>query len=155
MPATCTRKAAATTNITLPTTAILRKFGYKDIIPLWKAEKWEPEKLDGLYKKAGARYFVSQAVHCDNFDLWDSKFHRWNAVQMGPKRDVVGTWKQAAPSSGLPFGVSEHLGYSRCWFQTSHGADKTGPMAGVPYDGADAKLARRSTIRPPARLLPL
>jgi len=115
------------------------QFGYKDVIPLWKAEKWEPEKLMALYKKAGARYFVSQAVHCDNFDLWDSKFHRWNAVRMGPKRDVVGQWQKAAQACGLPFGVSEHLGYSRSWFQTSHGADKTGPKTGVPYDGADAK----------------
>jgi alpha-L-fucosidase len=94
-----------------------------------------------LYRKAGARYFVAQAVHCDNFDLWDSKFHRWNAVQMGPKRDMVGTWEQAALKQGLRFGVSEHLGYSRCWFQTSHGADKHGPFAGVPYDGTDARLS--------------
>ena len=115
------------------------KSGYKDIIPLWKAEKWKPDKLMELYRKAGARYFVAQAVHCDNFDLWDSKFHRWNAVEMGPKRDMVGDWKQAALKQGMRFGVSEHLGYSRCWFQTSHGADKTGPLAGVPYDGADSR----------------
>jgi alpha-L-fucosidase len=115
------------------------KFGYKDIIPLWKAEKWDPDRLMALYKKAGARYFVSQAVHCDNFDLWNSRFHKWNAVAMGPKHDVVGDWQKAAKKQGLPFGVSEHVGYSRCWFQTSHGADKTGPLARVAYDGADAK----------------
>ena len=115
------------------------KFGYKDIIPLWKAEKWDPDRLMALYKKAGARYFVSQAVHCDNFDLWDSHFHKWNAVHIGPKRNVVGDWQKAARKAGLPFGVSEHVGYSRCWFQTSHGADKTGPLAGVPYDGANLK----------------
>ena len=115
------------------------KFGYKDVIALWKAEKLDPDRLMALYKKAGARYFVSQAVHCDNFDLWNSKFHKWNAVEMGPKRDIVGDWQKAARKLGLPFGVSEHVGYSRCWFQTSHGADKTGPLAGVPYDGADPK----------------
>ena len=115
------------------------KFGYKDVIALWKAEKLDPDRLMSLYKKAGARYFVSQAVHCDNFDLWDSKFHQWNAVRMGPKRNIVGDWQKAARKLGLPFGVSEHVGYSRCWFQTSHGADKTGPLAGVPYDGADPK----------------
>src|SRR5271165_5541535 len=69
------------------------KFGYKDILPHWKAEKWDPDRLMALYKKAGARYFVSQAVHCDNFDLWNSKFHQWNAVAMGPRRDVVGDWQ--------------------------------------------------------------
>jgi alpha-L-fucosidase len=76
-------------------------------------------------------------VHHDNFDLWNSKWHRWNAVQMGPHRDVVGTWQRAAKKLGLKFGVSEHLGASFTWFQDSHKSDKTGPLAGVPYDGAN------------------
>ncbi len=113
------------------------KFGYKDIIPLWKAERWEPEKLMKLFKKAGAKYFVSMASHHDNFFLWDSKIQRWNAVNMGPKKDVVGLWQKAAKKEGLRFGVSEHLAASFNWFQTSRGADKMGPMAGVSYDGAD------------------
>jgi alpha-L-fucosidase len=111
--------------------------GYKDIIPLWKAEKWDPNRLMALYKKAGARYFVSMGCHHDNFDLWNSRFHRWNAVNMGPKRDVVGDWQKAAQKYGLRFGVSEHMGASFTWFQASHRADKTGLLAGVPYDGAD------------------
>jgi alpha-L-fucosidase len=113
------------------------KFGYKDIIPLWKAERWDPEKLMALYKRVGARYFVSMGTHHDNFFLWDSKIHRWNSVKMGPEKDVVGLWQQAAKKEGLRFGVSEHLGASYTWFQPSHGADKTGPMKGVPYDGAN------------------
>jgi alpha-L-fucosidase len=113
------------------------KNGYKDIIPLWKAEKWDPDRLIALYKKAGARYFVSMGSHHDNFYLWNSKLHKWNAVNMGPKRDVVGDWQKAAQKNGLYFGVSEHLGASFTWFQDSHKSDKTGPQAGVPYDGAD------------------
>ncbi|MCX5676552.1 MAG: alpha-L-fucosidase [Planctomycetota bacterium] len=113
--------------------------GYKDIIALWKAEKWDPERLMALYKKAGAKYFVSMGSHHDNFFLWNSKLHKWNAVNMGPKRDVVGDWQRAARKEGLRFGVSEHLGASFTWFQSSHGSDKTGPKAGVPYDGADPK----------------
>ncbi len=113
------------------------EFGYKDIIPLWKAEKWDPDRLMALYKKAGARYFVSMGSHHDNFFLWNSKVHEWNSVKMGPKRDVVGEWQKAAKKYGLKFGVSEHLGASFWWFQTSHGADKSGPKAGVPYDGAN------------------
>jgi len=112
-------------------------FGYKDIIPLWKAEKWDPDKLMALYKKTGAKYFVSMGSHHDNFFLWDSKIHKWNAVNMGPKKDVVGLWQQAAKNQGLKFGVSEHLGASYTWFQAAHGSDKEGPKAGVPYDGAD------------------
>ena len=115
------------------------EFGYKDIIPLWKAEKWDPDRLMQLYQKAGAKYFVSMGTHHDNFFLWNSKLHNWNAVNMGPKRDVVGDWQKAAQKYGLKFGVSEHLGASFTWFQSSHRADKTGPKAGVPYDGADPK----------------
>ena len=115
--------------------------GYKDIIPLWKAEKWNPEELMELYVKAGAKYFVSMASFHDNFDLWNSKFQRWNSVEMGPQRDVVGQWQAAAQKHGLRFGVSEHLSASYLWFQPSHGADKNGPLAGVPYDGADPRFA--------------
>jgi alpha-L-fucosidase len=113
--------------------------GYKDIIPLWKAEKWDPEKLMALYAKAGAKYFVSMGVHHDNFDLWDSKFQPWNAVKMGPHRNIVGEWQRTAQKFGLRFGVSEHLGASYAWFAPSHWRDQYGPKAGIAYDGADPK----------------
>ncbi len=115
--------------------------GWKDIIPLWKAEKWDPDKLMALYKKAGARYFVSMGSHHDDFFLWNSKLHEWNAVNYGPHRDVVCECQQAAKKCGLPFGVSEHLGASFWWFQVAHGADKSGPLAGVPYDGANSNYS--------------
>jgi alpha-L-fucosidase len=76
-------------------------------------------------------------VHHDNFDMWNSKHQRWNAANMGPKKDVVGMWRDAARKAGLRFGVSEHLWISYKWFAVSHGADQTGPLAGVPYDGGD------------------
>jgi len=117
------------------------QFGYKDIIALWKAEKWEPEKLMALYKKAGARYFVAMASHHDNFFQWNSKINPFNAVNMGPKKDMVGIWQAAAKKEGLHFGVSEHTGASYRWFQSSHGADTSGPMKGVPYDGANPQYA--------------
>lgn len=60
---------------------------------------------------------------------------------MGPHKDVVGIWEQEAKKNGMKFGVSEHLGASFTWFQASHGSDKTGPLAGVPYDGADPQYA--------------
>lgn len=117
------------------------KFGYKDIIPLWKAEKWDADKLMALYKRAGAKYFVSMGSHHDDFFLWNSKIHRWNAVNMGPHKDVVGIWQKAAKKEGLKFGVSEHLAASFNWFQPSHGSDKNGEYAGIPYDGHNPKYA--------------
>ena len=117
------------------------KVGYKDIIPLWKAEKWDPERLMSLYKKAGAKYFCMIAMHIDNFDCWDSRFQRWNSVNMGPKRDIAGEWRKAARKYGLRFGMSEHLGQCWWWCSASKGADTSGPMKGVHYDGADPKYA--------------
>ena len=118
------------------------KTGFKDLIPRWTADRFDPDHLLGLYKKAGAKYFCSMAVHHDGFDLWDSKHQpRWNAVATGPKRDIVGAFRKAAQKHGLRFAVSEHLAPSYHWFSTSHMSDKTGPLAGVPYDGADPNFA--------------
>ena len=85
------------------------KFGYKDIIQLWKAEKFNADDLVALFKEAGAKYFTPVAVHHDNFDLWNSKYTRWNAVNMGPKRDIIGLWREAAEKYGLIFGVTHLL----------------------------------------------
>ena len=62
--------------------------GFKDIIPLWKAENWDPDKLVAFYKKIGAQYFFALGNHHDNMDLWDSKYQPWNSVNMGPKKDI-------------------------------------------------------------------
>jgi alpha-L-fucosidase len=117
------------------------KFGFKDIIPTWHADAFDPDYLVGLYKKAGAKYFVSMGVHHDNFDLWNSKHTRWNSVQMGPKRDIVAEFRNAARKHGLPFGVSDHLWISYKWFAVNHLSDKEGPLAAVPYDGVNPENA--------------
>jgi alpha-L-fucosidase len=114
------------------------RFGFKDVAALWKAERFDPDALISLYKGAGARYFVALAVHHDNFDCWASKHHRWNSVKVGPGKDVVGMWRNAARAQGLRFGVTEHLERSYSWLNTSKFSDKEGPYAGVPYDGASA-----------------
>lgn len=83
-------------------------FGFKDICREWKADKFDPEKLLALYKKAGARYFVAMANHHDNFDNWNSKYQPWNSVAIGPKQDLIGKWAEATRKAGLRFGVSVH-----------------------------------------------
>jgi alpha-L-fucosidase len=113
------------------------RFGYKDLVRLWKAESFDPAALMDLYVEAGARYFVGQAMHHDNFDNFDSTHNPWNSVKIGPRKDICALWSAEARRCGLPFGLSEHLGASYTWFSASHGADKEGPYAGVPYDGAD------------------
>jgi len=111
------------------------KFGYKDFIPLWKAERFDPDRLTALFKRAGARYFTPCAVHHDNFDLWHSRHHRWNSVNMGPRKDIIGLWRAAALRQGLRFGVTTHLERTWSWFNTNKSADRHGPLKGVPYGG--------------------
>jgi alpha-L-fucosidase len=122
------------------------QFGYKDICPLWKAERWDPDALIKLYKKAGAEYLVSLATHHDNFDCWNSKYQPWNCVNIGPKRDIVGTWAKVARANGLRFGVSYHGTPHRVWDEflpVRYKSDTTGPLAGVPYDGLQTKADGR------------
>ncbi|WP_168432939.1 alpha-L-fucosidase [Pontiella sulfatireligans] len=115
------------------------EFGYKDLIPLWKAEKFDPDALVSLFKEAGAKYFTPVAVHHDNFDLWDSKYHKWNAVNMGPKKDLIGMWKAAADKAGLRWGVTTHLARNYQWMSRCNDADVCGPMKGIPYDAAQGE----------------
>ena len=115
------------------------KFGFKDVINEWKADKWEPEKLIALYKRAGAKFFSAMAHHHDTFDNFDSKYQPWNSVKIGPKKDIVGGWMKAAREAGLRFGISSHGDRAWSWYQAAQGSDATGPMAGVPYDGIMTK----------------
>jgi alpha-L-fucosidase len=115
------------------------KFGFKDVINEWRAENWNPEELVALYKKAGAKYFMALANHHDNFDLFDSKYQQWNSTKLGPEKDLVGGWAKAAKNQGLPFGVSVHASHPWTWYEVAQRADKTGPYAGIPYDGKITK----------------
>ena len=112
------------------------QFGYKDMLPLWKAAKWNPDKLMALYHRAGARYVIAQGMHHDNFDLWDSKYQPWNSVKIGPRRSIVGDWKKAADKEGMRFGIAFHGDYSLWWYQPAFLSDLEGPLKDVPYDGA-------------------
>ncbi|MDR7267426.1 alpha-L-fucosidase [Pelomonas saccharophila] len=108
--------------------------GFMEMNHRWKAEHWDPDALLDLYVKAGAKYFVALANHHDNFDNYDSKYHGWNSTRIGPRRDIVGIWAQAARKRGLRFGVSNHAGNAWHWFQTAYGYDAQGPLAGRRYD---------------------
>ena len=110
------------------------KSGFMEIDNLWKADQWRPEELMGLYKAAGAKYFVSLANHHDNFDNFASTHHAWNSTRIGPMKDIVGTWAGVARSHGLRFGVSNHSAHAWHWFQPSYDYDPSGPQRGVRYD---------------------
>lgn len=115
------------------------KAGFKEVINDWKAENWNPEKLVSLYKRAGAQYFFALANHHDNLDLWNSKYQEWNTTRVGPKKDIISGWAAAAKKNNLPFGLSVHASHAWTWLETAQRSDKSGPLAGVPYDGKLSK----------------
>ncbi len=111
------------------------EFGFKDVINEWKAEKWNPEELVALYKRAGAKYFFAMGNHHDNLDMWDSKYQEWNSVAIGPQKDILAGWAKAARNNNLPFGVSIHSAHAWRWYESSQLADSEGEYAGTSYDG--------------------
>ena len=84
------------------------RFGYKDFIPMFKAEHFDADAWAALFKKAGARYVVPGAQHHENFAMWDSKVTPFNSMQMGPKRDIIGELAVAVRKQGMKLGVANH-----------------------------------------------
>jgi alpha-L-fucosidase len=109
--------------------------GFKDVIHVWQAANFDPDKLLAFYKANGARYFMALANHHDNFDNFNSKYQPWNSVALGPKKDLIGGWAEAARKNGLRFAVSVHCSRAWSWYEPAQGADTNGPLAGVDYDG--------------------
>jgi alpha-L-fucosidase len=84
------------------------KFGYKDFLPMFKAEHFDPAAWAELFKKAGAKYVVPVAEHHDGFAMYDSGLSDWTVVKMGPHRDTTGELAKAVRAAGLHFGLSSH-----------------------------------------------
>ncbi|MGA8272426.1 MAG: alpha-L-fucosidase [Candidatus Sulfotelmatobacter sp.] len=84
------------------------KFGYKDFIPMFKAEHFDPAAWARLFREAGAKYVVPVAEHHDGFPMYESSLTDWCAGKMGPKRDILGDLAQAIRAEGLHFGASSH-----------------------------------------------
>lgn len=94
------------------------EFGYKDIIPEFKAENWDPDAWAKLFKEVGAHYVVMTAEHHDGWANWDSDLTPWNAVDMGPHRDLVGDLSKALKKQGLKFAPSYHRERHQSFFTT-------------------------------------
>lgn len=91
------------------------EFGYKDFIPLFKAEHFDPDEWARLFKEAGAKYVIPVAEHHDGFPMYDSDQTKWCAAKMGPKRDIIGELSRAVRRQGLVFGLSNHR-VENWWF---------------------------------------
>jgi alpha-L-fucosidase len=111
------------------------EFGYKDVLPTWKADKLNTDAIVAYVKSLGAKYFVALANHHDHFDNWDSTHHPWNSVNIGPKRDIIQEFSDSAQKYDMKFGVSSHDDRFLTWWLSAFQSDSSGPMKGVPYDG--------------------
>jgi alpha-L-fucosidase len=93
----------------------LTKFGYKDFIPLFRAEKFNADTWMDVFKKSGAKYIVPVAEHHDGFAMYKTALSKWNASEMGPHRDIIGELALAAQKQDLVFGLSSHR-IEHWWF---------------------------------------
>ncbi len=98
-----------------------KEFGYKDFIPMFRAEQFDAEKWAELFSEAGARYVVPVAEHHDGFQMYESAISHWNAAEMGPKRDVLGELKAGFEKRGMVLGASTHR--VEHWFFMGHGRE--------------------------------
>lgn len=96
-------------------------FGYKDFIPMFKAEKFDPEKWAALFKAAGAQYIIPVAEHHDGFQMYRSDISHWNAYEMGPHRDTLGELSKSVNKLGMVNGASSHR--IEHWFFMGHGKE--------------------------------
>ena len=84
------------------------KFGYKDFLPMFRAEGFDANAWAALFREAGAKYVIPVAEHHDGFPMYSSDLTDWSAAKMGPKRDVIGELRTAVLADGMHFGASSH-----------------------------------------------
>ena len=110
----------------------LDEFGYKDFIPMWKGEQFDAANWVDLFKRSGAKFVGSMGEHADGFALWDSKLTEWDAVDKGPRRDIVAEMERATRAAGLKFAVTYHRQWLYAWYPTW---DETTDAADPAYAG--------------------
>ena len=124
----------------------LTKFGYKDFIPMFKAEKFDPQAWAKLFKDSGARYVVPVFEHHDGFAMYDSDLSDWTAKKMGPHRDIDGELATAIRAEGLHLGASSHR-IEHDWFLDGgrkQDSDVNNPKYAAFYGPAHPKQAGKS-----------
>lgn len=105
-----------------------KTFGYKDFIPQFKAEKFDASAWAKLFKETGARYIVPVAEHHDGFPMYDCAFTRWDASEMGPKRDIIQELSDAVRAEGMKFGVSSHRAFNWMFYVRNKDFDNADPQ---------------------------
>lgn len=103
------------------------QFGYKDFIPKFRAEHFDPDAWAKLFEASGARYVIPVAEHHDGFPMYDCTFTKWDAVEMGPQRDIIGELASSVRDRGMKFGVSSHRAFNWAFFLRREDFDTVDP----------------------------
>ena len=104
-----------------------KEFGYKDFVPMFKAEKFSAKEWIDLFKKSGAKYVIPVADHHDGFAMYKSNTTRWNSVNMGPKRDILGELFKEGREQGLIMGASSHYAFNWSFYNKKDHFDTVDP----------------------------
>ncbi len=104
-----------------------KNFGYKDFVPMFKAENFNAKEWIDLFKKSGAKYVIPVADHHDGFAMYKSNTTRWNTVNMGPKRDVLGELFKEGREQGMIMGASSHYAFNWSFYNKKDHFDTTDP----------------------------
>ena len=112
-------------------------FGYKDFFPMFTAAKWDPDAWAKLFKDAGAKYVIASGEHHDGFSNWKSDINKFNSVNYGPHRDLVGDLNAAVKKVGLKTGVANHSNAHFDFIPVLSGSDQFDPEWAAFYSAAD------------------
>ena len=110
--------------------------GYKDVIAKFTAEKFDAEAWADLFARSGAKFAGPVAVHHDNFAMWDSRVTPWNAVKMGPHRDITGELGKAIKRHVLKFITTFHHGFAWQYYEPAFAFDGADPRYALLYTEA-------------------
>ncbi|MCL3782548.1 alpha-L-fucosidase [Prolixibacteraceae bacterium JC049] len=97
---------------------------YYDFGKLFKAELYDPTEWAQLFKEAGAKYVILTSKHHDGYTLWpnkqaqDARHFKWNAQEVGPRRDLLAPYMKAIREAGLKAGLYYSLyEWYHPWYQ--------------------------------------
>jgi alpha-L-fucosidase len=97
--------------------------GYKDVVPLFKAEKFNAEAWAQLFAAAGAKFAGPVAIHHDNYAMWDSKFTEWDSMDQAPKRDFAAELEKAIRKRGMKYVATFHHAFAWQYYEPAYKFD--------------------------------
>lgn len=96
----------------------VEEFGYKDFIPMFTAEKFDPDEWADIFKQSGAKFAGPVGEHHDGFTMWNTRYNKYNAFNMGPRRDILAELHRSICARNMKYMVAMH--HAENWFFYPH-----------------------------------